>query len=165
MCVSQRGSLWRMRMYCSIFPWEPPQPSTSETWEPRSAGSRWVQAEDGSGQTVPDKPIYIKWDQAELYWDFPPECVRCFLMTLRLICCSASCKVLKLHWLCWELEEGQRQEKPSEDISLSNTSITKSLPSFLSGLSDRVYRPFGHLSDVLLQGSLHLRTQIWLYHQ
>ncbi|TMS22800.1 Very-long-chain enoyl-CoA reductase [Larimichthys crocea] len=27
-------------MYCSIFPWEPPQPSTSETWEPRSAGSR-----------------------------------------------------------------------------------------------------------------------------
>lgn len=34
-----------------------------------------------------------------------------------------------------------------------------------SGVSDRIHWPSGHLSAVLLPGSLHLRTQIWLHHQ
>lgn len=37
--------------------------------------------------------------------------------------------------------------------------------SSILGLSDWVHWPSGHLSAVLLQGSLHLCTQIWLYHQ
>lgn len=41
--VSQRGSLWRMRMFCSICLLGPRRPFISGTWEPRSAGSQWVQ--------------------------------------------------------------------------------------------------------------------------
>lgn len=39
----QRESPWKMKMSFISFRWEPQLPSTSRTWEPRSAGGRWVE--------------------------------------------------------------------------------------------------------------------------
>lgn len=99
-------------------------------------------------------------------------------------CCTSDCgDQAELYWVSswgkkgvclWgagrgetEPAEGRRYILSQFSRYINNTTIGLRLilSSFLSGLSDRVYRPSGHLSDVLLQGSLHLRTQIWLYHQ
>ncbi len=131
-CVSQRGSLWRMRMFCSISLLEPRQLSTSETWEPRSAGSQWVQHEADwrrehivlwqSGPTVLTRPhTYIHKTACRIKQSYI-EISRWVKREVSVCLCVCVCqefprnpevnllqcrRLLKLFWFCWELKEGQ----------------------------------------------------------
>lgn len=152
-----------MKMFYSIFQLEPRQLSTSETWELRSAGSQWVQHADKQAVLTQmglqrAKPKYIRVQVGS-----SRAILRCPTVLKKM--CTCVCLCIRGRTFLLAKFDAHIIKLREDNITRILKLCTPCLKFHFPGLSDWVYWSSGHLSDVLLQGSLHLRTQIWLHHQ